>query len=298
MHESILTLPSGRDVGYDLVGPPDGVPFIWCHGGPGSRLDPFEFETELNRLNLRAIGIDRPGYGHSSPAPERTIGGWVPDACAVADALQIEQFLVLGISTGGAYALALAALRPDRVLAALVCCALSDMRDEASRSSMCQPICTGIWDAADRGAALQFARANFGDDGQQMMNAVDTPLCPADVRYVVANADYVGREAANQARFSNGIQGYVDDRRADGPGWVSFDVSAISCPVTVMHGSHDTIVGVANARHTASLIPQASLRLLDGEGHVSVLPALFEPLAALAASVIPSHEGVRSPCRG
>ena len=46
----------------------------------------------------------------SSVQPGRTIGGWVPDALAVADHLGIEQFVTAGTSTGGAYALALAAL--------------------------------------------------------------------------------------------------------------------------------------------------------------------------------------------
>ncbi|HQZ33117.1 MAG TPA: alpha/beta hydrolase [Ilumatobacteraceae bacterium] len=284
MEQAILNLTSGRRVGYAVVGPTDGTPVIWCHGGPGSRLEPAEFEAELYRFGLRAIGIDRPGYGHSSLLPERTIADWVPDATAVAAAMELERFLTVGVSTGGAYALALASMRPDRVLAALVCCAMSDMRDEASRSSLCQPICAGIWNAPDRGAAVEFARSNFGDRGERMMSVVDTPLCPADQRFVAENAEYSGRDAANEAKFANGVLGYVDDRRADGQGWASFDIADLRCPVTVMHGSHDTIVGVSNARHTAALIPHSSLQILDEQGHVSVLPYLFEPLAALAAN--------------
>jgi pimeloyl-ACP methyl ester carboxylesterase len=36
--------------------------------------------------------------------------------------------------------------------------------------------------------------------------------------------------------FTHGLQGYTDDRLADGAGWVTFDVRSIRCPVTVLHG--------------------------------------------------------------
>ncbi len=79
------------------------------------------------------IGIDRPGYGLSTPLPGRSIADWVPDGIAVADHLGIDRFVAVGVSTGGAYALALAALHPDRVLGVLACCALTDMQWEEGR---------------------------------------------------------------------------------------------------------------------------------------------------------------------
>ena len=96
---------------------------LWCHGGPGSRLEPAALAPAAAEAGLRIIGIDRPGYGLSSPNPERTIADWVPDGLAVADALGIDQFVTVGCSTGGAYALALAALVPARVLGVVACCA-------------------------------------------------------------------------------------------------------------------------------------------------------------------------------
>ena len=78
---------------------------LWCHGGPGSRLEPAYLRREASEAGLRVIGIDRPGYGLSTPQPGRTIAGWVPEALAVADHLGIGPFAAVGISTGGAYAL-------------------------------------------------------------------------------------------------------------------------------------------------------------------------------------------------
>ena len=44
--------------------------------------------------------------------------------------------------------------------------------------------------------------------------------------------------------FAQGLEGYTDDRLADGGGWVTFDVTDIICPVTVLHGGMDKICNV------------------------------------------------------
>jgi hypothetical protein len=53
----------------------------------------------------------------------------------------------------------------------------------------------------------------------------------------------------------------------------------------VVHGRDDTIVDPINAEHTASLIPQAQLRIEEGQGHLSVTPSIVRPLLELAASM-------------
>lgn len=106
MEDRTIELASGRTVGFADYGITDATAVLWCHGGPGSRLEPAYLRREASEAGLRIIGIDRPGYGLSAPQPGRTIAGWVPEALAVADHLGIGQFAVVGISTGGAFALA------------------------------------------------------------------------------------------------------------------------------------------------------------------------------------------------
>ncbi len=230
------------------------------------------------------MGIDRPGYGLSSLRPGRSIADWVPDGLAVADALGIDRFLAVGVSTGGAYALATAALAPARVRGVVACCAMSDMRHQPSRETMSKEACRDVWDAPDRAAAIEVAREQFGDDGTKMLLSGNAGnLCAADLAFVEQAATDPNEAASTAARFANGVQGYVDDRLADGVGWTSFDVSAVSCPVVVLHGGDDTIVGPVNAHHTASLLPQATLRIEPGQGHLSVIAFVVEPLLGLAA---------------
>jgi pimeloyl-ACP methyl ester carboxylesterase len=57
------------------------------------------------------------------------------------------------------------------------------------------------------------------------------------------------------------VAGFVDDRIADGNGWHSFDVAKIRCPVTVLHGTSDGLMPVANAHHTAAIVPGATLHM-------------------------------------
>jgi pimeloyl-ACP methyl ester carboxylesterase len=285
MTDHTLLLPDGRTTGYADYGSGDGTAVLWCHGGPGSRLEPAALAPTAAEAGLRIIGIDRPGYGLSSPNPGRTIADWVPDGLAVADALGIDRFVTVGCSTGGAYALALAALAPERVLGVVPCCALTDMRWAEGRATMSGPATVGIWDAPDRDAAMALALETFGEDGSKMLSAGDAPaveLAPSDMALFADPAFLAGMASAIPAMFAQGVEGYVDDRRADGPGWGSFDVGSITCPVIVVHGGSDMICNVVQAHHTAEIVPNAELRVSPELGHFSIMsevqPAVLDLL--------------------
>ena len=208
----------GRTVGYVDYGSSDGAPVIWCHGGPGSRLEPDIAGAAGVALGLRVIGIDRPGYGLSTPLPGRSIADWVPDALAVADELGIDQFLTAGMSTGAAYTLALAALAPDRVTGVVVGCGMTDMRHPASRAGMPGPSTHGIWEAPDRETAITIATEAFGTDGSKMFAGL-ADLPASDIATLTAPEALASATVKQAQSFAHGVQGYVDDRLADGPGW-------------------------------------------------------------------------------
>ena len=120
---------------------------------------------------LRIIGIDRPGYGKSSVKPGRSIADWVPDGLAVADHLGIERFIAVGVSTGGAYALALAANAPQRVIGVVACCALTDMRWAEGKAKIMESSIGGVWNAPSRDAAIALVTETFGADGSKMFSS-------------------------------------------------------------------------------------------------------------------------------
>jgi pimeloyl-ACP methyl ester carboxylesterase len=83
--------------------------------------------------------------------------------------------------------------------------------------------------------------------------------------------------------FAQGLEGYTDDRLADGGGWVAFDIRAITCPVTVLHGEMDKICNVTNAYHTAEVVPNAHLVLYKDLGHFSIEMKLIAAIRELLA---------------
>jgi pimeloyl-ACP methyl ester carboxylesterase len=283
MSDGRIQLSDGREVGFADQGG-DGTAVLWCHGGPGSRLEPAAMAGAAADSGLRVVGIDRPGYGLSTTRPGRTIADWVPDGLAVVDHLGVERFIAVGVSTGGAYALALAASAPERVIGVVACCALSDMRWSDGRALMTGSGTLDIWDAPDRDAAMAIAAELFGADGSNMATMVgEAGLAPADAALLTDEAFVGAWMAGLPEMFAHGVAGYVDDRRADGPGWGSFDVANVICPVIVVHGEADTIVPVVNARHTAELVHNAELRIFPDHGHLSVVAEVIPAALALAA---------------
>jgi len=279
-----ITVAGGRTAGFVDYGPSTGAAVVWCHGGPGSRLEAAALAPAAAAAGMRIVGIDRPGYGRSSPHPGRSIADWVPDGLAVADALGIAAFTAVGCSTGGAYALALAACAPDRVRAVVACCALTDMRWREGKALMNAPATAGLWAARDRNAAIAVATDLMGADGTKMLNQAEAaaPLPPADRALMDDPAFLAGMTAGLAEMFAFSVQGYVDDRLADGVGWGSFDVGSVRCPVVVLHGEADNVVPAAHARHTASIVPGAVLQLVPELGHFSIVGAVLPTLQALA----------------
>lgn len=283
MREGTITLADGRTVAYADYGRPDQAPLVYCHGGPGNRQEPRLMSDVPGAAGFRVIAIDRPGYGRSTPQPGRTIGGWVAEALAVVDTLGIDRFFTIGCSTGGAYALALAA-KSDRVLGAIACCAVSDMRWTEGKSMVhgAQP----AWNAPDRETAQAVVEAAMGVDGGRIRTNLQYAELAATDRNLLADSGFAAAFFGPLPDvFAFRGAGYADDRIADRDGWTTFDVTAIRCPVVVLHGDSDTFVPIAHAEHTARIIPGAELRIVADLGHFSIMlqiPTVARELAARA----------------
>ncbi|MEY9995924.1 pimeloyl-ACP methyl ester carboxylesterase [Streptomyces sp. V4I8] len=115
----------GRRLAVEISGDPGGSPVFLLHGTPGSRLGPAPRPMLLYHQRVRLITYDRPGYGPSDRLPGRQVAHVSGDVAAIADALGVERFAVVGRSGGGPHALACAALLPDRVTRAAVLVSLA-----------------------------------------------------------------------------------------------------------------------------------------------------------------------------
>jgi pimeloyl-ACP methyl ester carboxylesterase len=275
----------GRDISFTDFGNKDDIAVLWCHGGPGSRLEPQTEAEAACAAGFRLIGIDRPGYGGSTELPGRQIADWAKDALQVADHLKIDHFFIVGVSTGGSYALATASIAPERVMGVIVCCGLSDMRWGQRKAALVSNAL--IWSTVDREQVQAFVIEDFGEDGSKMLEGDDLAalLSPPDLA-LLSDPAFAASFGNNEA-FAQGVFGYVDDRIADGPtfGWSSFDINRVSCPVIVIHGEQDGIVPIVHGQHTADVVPNAELQTFPQHGHLSVIAEVVPTLKAIKPSL-------------
>lgn len=107
----------GADIYYEQSG--DGVPVLGIHGTPSSSVMWADAADRISE-QARCIVYDRRGFGRSTPAgPGSTLDldDHVEDAAALLGVLGAESPVVIGRSTGGQIALALALSHPEAVRA-------------------------------------------------------------------------------------------------------------------------------------------------------------------------------------
>jgi hypothetical protein len=98
-----LMMTDGRWLSYCEYGALDSSNVVfYFHALGSSRLEHQPNHDVIARdLNLRFIHIDRPGYGQSTAQENRSYISFANDIREIAKILKIEQYAVLGISSGG-----------------------------------------------------------------------------------------------------------------------------------------------------------------------------------------------------
>src|SRR5215468_11254907 len=117
MERSVHT-PDGRTLAVEDAGDPAGRPVLVHMGSPNSRHLYGPNVADAAARGLRLVSYDRPGYGGSTPRPGYSVADCAGDVRAICAALDIDRLAMWGISGGGPYLLACAALLPDLVVAA------------------------------------------------------------------------------------------------------------------------------------------------------------------------------------
>jgi pimeloyl-ACP methyl ester carboxylesterase len=121
---------------YAEYGDTRGTPAFYFHGFPGSRVEAQVVVSIGAQRGVRLLAVDRPGFGRSDFQPGRTIADWPQDVRALADALGLDRFAVLGVSGGAPYALACARDLGDRLTAVGVASGLGPVQGSQSLRGM------------------------------------------------------------------------------------------------------------------------------------------------------------------
>jgi pimeloyl-ACP methyl ester carboxylesterase len=275
--KDLQTTVNGRQLSYLDFGNPDAPCCFFFHGAPMSRLQLAPLEDLISAQGLRVIAPERPGYGRSSPQLGRSMADWAGDVAALADTLDIRRFLVAGHSSGGPYAVACAALLPERVSAALVMAGVTNMAWPDAWEGYLETETT-LMRMLSEDAVIDWCTEHFGSDGSGFLaEPFDLPEPDCSVL-----TDQCFERAMIEA-FRQGIIGYAQDLFVQGRPW-PFDPARIAIPVSVVHGDRDSLLPKAHSLHTASLIPGATIKVLPGHGHLSILSDFPGLAAALAWS--------------
>ncbi|WP_323191426.1 alpha/beta hydrolase [Halostella sp. PRR32] len=270
--DGTVDLPDGRTVAYDEYGSPDGVPVIYHHGTPGSRLLGAAFDDIAESNGVRLIAPDRPGTGQSDPVANRSLGGWADDAVALADGLGVDEFGVLGFSGGGPHALAVAARHPERVDRV----ALVSTVGPPSAPNDGAGLTSKTLDAVARRSSLLtgalFRLQAFAverSDAESLVGQFsDRPLANFEERTERPFGPLV--EANLREAYRQGSAAAASESRLFVRDW-GFDIDAVAAPVRLWHGEADTNAPPAAAAHLAERLPDAKLTRLPNDDHLSAL---------------------------
>ncbi len=270
-----LELSDGRTLHlYDALadGADARLTVFWHHGTPNLGPPPEPLFPAAAQLGIRWVSYDRPGYGRSTPHPDRDLASAAVDVASVAEALGIGRFGVMGHSGGSLFALACGAFLPERVLG-VVCVAVLAPVGARGLDWFAGMAAAGAAElrAAARGrtALVEHLTSREFDPEQ---------FTPADHAALAGPWSWLG-EVAGQA-LEGGLDGMVDDDLAYVAPW-GFDPGQVRAPVLLVHGGQDRIAPSAHARWLASRIRSAELWLRPEDGHISVLQSAESALGWL-----------------
>lgn len=260
----ICQMSDDRNLSYVEYGPKEGVPLFYFHGFPGSHKDLqlFGGEELAEKLQLRIIAVNRPGYGDSDSQPERSLSDWPADVVALADHLGINKFSILGYSGGAPFALSCAYAIPDRLEQVVVVSGMTPVEaPEAKKGkAMLIPKAPKLM-AKGMSKMLHKKPEKFEANMLEGFPEVDRAVL-GDVQEDLMNT--------MEEAFRSGYQGALEDAKIYKSAW-DFDLSQIDQEVILWHGGKDENVKIEVAEFVIENLPHCTQHIKPEEGHLSLL---------------------------
>lgn len=240
----------GGSVNILEMGGGDGITAIFLHGFGGD-LTTWLFNQEAIAEMGRAIAIDLPGHGMSSPV----VGGDVTARIVRAVKATIDEVApgpvhLIGHSFGGAIAAAVAALAAPTSLASLTLIAPIGLGKDINRAFLTDFI------AAERRRPLLNALSNlFSDPSKITSDMVEGTLRFKRLEGVTEALTAIADAIAGEAGQLQSIGGTLEK---------------LDCPVMLIWGEQDAIIPLPDK---ASLPATVDLRIIEGVGHMPQMEA-------------------------
>ncbi|WP_410673009.1 alpha/beta fold hydrolase [Amycolatopsis sp. cmx-4-68] len=237
------------NLAHDDLGPKSGPPVLLVHGHPFDRSMWRPQADHLAKSGYRVVAPDLRGYGESKSHDTKTgLDVFAQDLVDLADHLELERFVLGGLSMGGQIVMHLVADHPERVTALVLADTFPGLdTPEAKQARL---------DTADRITAEGMER--YVEELLPKMISRHTratrPDVEAHVRRMMRNAPEEGAAAALRGRA---------ERPDYTPGLSDIDV-----PTLVVVGSEDEFTPVADAELIHRETKGSTLVVIEGAGHL------------------------------
>ena len=257
------------NIGISEFGDPHGIPVLYFHGFPGSRLDGnlFDFDEIGKACNIRILGIDRPGIGISDFQPNRRLLDWPTIVISVVNKFGFEKFSILGISGGGPYALSCAYSIPERLHSVAIVSGMGPFtyKESIKGKAMFIPKQIGVL----RRLIAWGLKVGATKNPEKLKKNIIKTLPTADIDYLYQPEKMEYLIDIFKECFRQGLQGYLYEAKLYRNNW-GFSIPDIKAEVSIWHGKSDNNVSIELAQRMASEIPNCVSKFIDNEGHFSL----------------------------
>ena len=279
-----LVLPDGRAISYGLYGAHDG-PLVVVLDGPGSRGMGRGMGPAAERLGIKLLVPDRPGFGRSTPTPHGSFATVANDLIALVDGLGFARFGIVAQSGGTPYAVALACSGGDRVTGLAFVGGLAPLHECGSLHDVQQPMRSVFllgrhapW--LVRPMLSGFAR-RAAKDPQAVALKFAKSMPPAD-REVLSDPTIWAIHAETVAEMFSQPAAWAREARMLGDPW-SVDRDCISAPAALWVGELDRTHPLSMSRRLATLLGGAPVTVVPGAATFAMLTSYPDVLRHAAA---------------
>lgn len=264
------TLADGRVLEYLTFGDPGGPPVLLFPGTPATAGCGALLADAATDSEVRLIAVSRPGYGASSASPPG-LTSVARDTVELLDDLGLDRVGVHGTSGGGPFALALAAVAPDRVGRVVVSAGPGSYL-EVGGLSPAEAAAVARAEAGDGEEAVRLFRVEaaeqFGDASGMSSTEFEARIFPSGAPsqgYFDLHPEMFEVFVADMHRAVQRLDGYLRDNLSWCGSW-DIDLAAVTVPVLLSYGLDDFMVPSTHGEWLAARLPHAQLEVRPG-GH-------------------------------
>lgn len=258
-----VSAPDGAATGARRAGD-QGPALVFVHG-VGSTAAIWDSQLTAFADRYRCCAIELRGNGVPKPEPDPALisrAGYAADVLAVADALGIDRFTIVGCSLGGVVAFELWKRAPQRIDAMVI---VGSFAQYPNAEAYADGIIAAVNAAGEMSSFAQARAAKLGLPPERTRETIEQMACKAVPSYVAAT-------------------------RATWTGDYTATLPTITVPVLVTCGDHDLIAPLVLSQQIAAGIPGAHLSVVEHAGHVANAdaPARFNRMLDEFLSAVPT----------